>query len=757
MSSNDRVTAGFSAGRRDFLKQGAGLTFALALGTVAKAALAGDALSDSAGAAAPGDDGFTLNAYVNIAADGRITILCPAAEMGQGVLTSLPLMVAEDMDADWDDVVVAASPSFGDVYGDPLFLNMIFTTASRAIMLNYERLRIFGAQARQVLLQNAADRWQVDVAELRTEPSVVIHDASGRRLSYGDIAAFGHVPATLPEIAAADLKPPEAFRLIGQDVPRRDVPGKTNGRAEFSIDAHPPGLLFATVTRPPIEGAEIASVDDRAAAGMPGVISVLRNGQEVGIVAETYWQALQARQKLEVTWRPVGPVDGYGTEEALAQHLAAVRDATRETFPWDAAGDTPAVLADATETVQAEFQTGYFYHATMEPLNAVVWVKPDGESAEAWVGTQAPPYTVDAIARTTGLERDSVTLHRTLLGGAFGRRSLYSMDFVTSAAWLSKALLRPVKVIWDRPDDIRYGHFKPMTAQKLRAALDSEGRIVAWHHRVACEDPLRRYDPPLYEGWGHIPLIAMLGSEHKAEDGSPLPHAYDLPTRLVEHVPMDVGIRIYAMRGVGAGPNKFAIESFVDEIAAHLQRDPLEYRLALLRQSPRAQAVLRKAAELSRWQEPREGRALGIGYSHYGDSLIAGIAEVGFDAATHEIRVHEFWLVADVGIAVQPANTRAQLEGGVLFGLSNCLKERLSFENGVAEQSNFHQYQVLRMHEVPPVHVELVSSSEHPTGAGEAGTIVAPCAVANAFAALTGKRLRQMPFLAGQISAVLAA
>jgi len=289
----------------------------------------------------------------------------------------------------------------------------------------------------------------------------------------------------------------------------------------------------------------------------------------------------------------------------------------------------------------------------------------------------------------------------------------------------------------------------------LRAAIDSEGNIQAWHHRVACEDPLRRHEPLLYQGWGEIPLISMLGSEHRADDGSPLPHAYNLPVRLVEHIAVDTGIRVYAMRGVGAGPNKFAIESFIDLIAAKLQLDPLAYRQHLLQQSPRAQNVLRRVAELARWSEPREGRALGIGYSHYADSLVAGIAEVSISQARNEIKVHEFWLVADIGVVVQPANVRAQLEGGVIYGLSNCLKENLTIHNGIAQQTNFHDYRVLRMNETPAVHVELIASAEHPTGAGEAGTIVAPCAVANAFASLTGKRLSQMPFLPEQVRKLL--
>jgi isoquinoline 1-oxidoreductase subunit beta len=386
-----------------------------------------------------------------------------------------------------------------------------------------------------------------------------------------------------------------------------------------------------------------------------------------------------------------------------------------------------------------------------------VSVSSDDKTAEAWVGTQVPAYTIAAIARATGINETAITLHRNVMGGGFGRRAIYTMDYVGTAAWLSKRIHKPVKVTWDREDDIRYGFFRPLTAHHLRAGLDQQGNILAWHHRVACEEPLNRYDKELPKVWGPIPLITMLGSEHQKEDRTPLIDAYALPDRLVEHMPVDSGIRVFAMRGVGATPNKFAIESFIDEIAASINKDPLDYRLQLLKQSSRGQTVLKRVAKMCDWRAQRKDRALGISYSYYGGSLTAAVAEISLDSKRYEIRVHNVWVAADVGIAVQPDNVRAQYEGGVIYGLSNCLKERINIKDGMVQQSNFHDYSLLRINEAPNIEVEVLDSSEHPTGVGELGTVIAPCAVANAFAKLTGRRLHYMPFFSEQIRNVLQA
>lgn len=740
------------ATRRQFLKQGVGLTFCVVLGPRAVFRSA----SATGGAPPPGGQGSRFNAYVNIAADGTITIYYPSAEMGQGVMTALPLIVAEELDADWNDVRVEPSPPIGEVYGDPVFINMIYTVASRAVPTYWDRLRTFGAQARKVLLQNAAREWHVPTEELRTEPSRVVHEKTGRILSYGQIAALGRIPETLPPVDPSELKDPSQFRLIGTDVEPAGLIAKVTGATQYSIDVTLPDLVHAVISRPPVMGATLQSVDETEARSLPGVIGIYRRERQVAVVARSFYEAQTARGKLRVDWDPAGKADDYDSDLAVEENSRVARDLTRPGIPWDAQGSVAERFNSADLVFDREYRSDFMYHASMEPLNAVVWVKDGGESVEAWVGTQAPAYTVNTLAQATGVEPSRVTLHRSLLGGAFGRRSVYGMDFVEDAAWLSKELQRPVKVIWTREDDIRNGYFRPMTAQYLRAALGKDGRILAWHHRVACEDPIRRHEPLLDEAWQQAPLIGMHGSEHQGTDGTPLDFAYDLPQRLVEYLAVEAGVRVYAMRGVGSLANRFAVESFLDELAQHFHVDPLDYRLGLLHRSERAQQLLHTVADMASWGKPRPGRALGLSYAHHADSLLACVAEISLESKGENIVVHNVWVAADVGIAVQPDNVRAQVEGGVVFGLSNAMTERISVKEGLVQQSNFHDYTITRMRETPRIHVQVMPSRVRPTGVGETGTVVTPAALANAFAALTGKRIRHLPMTSERLLEALA-
>jgi len=651
--------------RREFLQQLAGLTFCCSLplpGLNMRAATTGN--MDQA-------QPWPLNAYVNIAADGMVTIYSPAAEMGQGTLTSLPLIVAEELDADWDKCRVEPSPPVGEVYGDPLFLGMIFTVSSRSVPVYYDRLRIFGAQARRILMMNAADKWKVPLSEITTHSGAVIHTPSNRLMSYGEVARFGKVPDVPPAIEQSDLKHPSDFRLIGKLTERRDIPAKTNGRLRYSIDTDLPGMVHAAVIRPPMPGARLTYIDENFARDVAGVIDILQQEQQLAVVAENYFAASTARNRIKVAWESPENVSDYDSDAAIEVNSRAARDLSSAGFPWDSSGNTTPAFAQSGPALECEYRTDYMYHAGIEPLNAVVWVKDEGARAEAWAGTQAPAYTIDTVAKAAGIEPEQVTLHRSLLGGGFGRRSIYGMDFVEDAAWISHRLGRPVKVIWDRGDDIRNGYFRPMTAHFLRATLDSRGHIQAWHHRVACEDPLKRFEPLLYEGWHGIPLIAMSGAEHQGMDGKPLAYAYDLPNRLVEYVEVDAEVRIYAMRGVGSLPNCFAIESFIDELAGLHQLDPLEYRLNLLHRSERAISVLNAAASMAGWGERRNGRGMGLAYTHHSDSIVACVVSLSVESSTGLIKIHDVWVVADIGVAIQPDNVVAQLEGGVIFGLSN--------------------------------------------------------------------------------------
>ena len=734
--------------RRQFLRQTGGLTFGLAF--VQSFGFSRRVAGATVVASSP--EPVTLNAYVNIAVDGTVTIINPAAEMGQGVMTALPVIVAEELDVDWDKVRIEASPPFGEVYGDPLFFDSIFTTSSRSIANYYPRLRRFGRQARQVLLQAAADRLRAPVTELSTEAGTVVHGKTGRTLGYGDIAAVVKHPVA--DTAPADFEPRSNYRLVGKNILRRDLPDKATGAAQYSIDARPAGLVYAAVSRPPVEGATVQTVTDRGARSVKGVIDVLERPEAVAVVATSYAVALKARDRLDISWNEVPGMSRFDSDEAMRQHITAARDLSRKGFPWDVEGDISSLADKSRQFHSAEYRTDYVYHAQMEPLNAVVSVTDSGGNAEVWAGTQAPANTVKAVADILDISVNNVKLHRSLLGGGFGRRTVPSMDFVVDAAWLSKALQRPVKVVWTREDDLRSGHLKPMTAHYLRAGVDARGTISAWQHRVASDEAIKLLDRPSYEAFGKVPVTSMLGSSHRdADQGARA--CYHLPNRLVEHIGMDTGVRLYPVRGVGATPNNFAIESFMDELAARLRADPVAFRLKLLNNSARGRRIIETVAAMADWGSERQGRATGIAYTHYVDTAAAAVAEISYDRQREKIIVLNVWVAADVGLAIQPDNVKAQLEGGIVHGLGYTLSERITIRNGLIQQRNFHDYAVPRMADAPPVRVELLAGDGEPTGVGETGSILAPAAVANAFAALTGKRLRHIPFTPGRVREAL--
>ena len=431
-----------NSSRRQFLKLSTGLTVGFAVGSLPGCGNAGPELSSA------GENGFTPNAWVNIAADGIITIFSPVDELGQGSMTALPVIFAEELDADWDDVRIEMSPSDPEIYGNPGFFGLIYTAASTAVSGYYQQLRRFGAQTRHILLLNAAQKWQVPVIELTTGPSVVIHERTGRQLTYGEIAGFGKLPDREPGLTEADLKDPAQFRLIGHSIPRRDIPDKVSGASNYSINERLPGMLYATAVRAPVMGAGPVTVDDVQARGIRGVSAVHKRERSVVIAADSTAAALKARRRLQVDWTPVGEVNNFDSETALGQHAEMARNLALEGEIWNRQGDTAAAFSAAGDTFERVYRTDYVYHAQLEPLNAVVHVKDNGQDVEAWVGTQAPVYTIKAIARETGADESRVKLHRAMLGGGFGRRSISEMDFVEDAAWLSKQTGRPVKLTW---------------------------------------------------------------------------------------------------------------------------------------------------------------------------------------------------------------------------------------------------------------------------------------------------------------------
>jgi isoquinoline 1-oxidoreductase beta subunit len=726
--------------RRQVMVGAAGLTFALALGRsgVAKAAVLA---TERAGKA--------LSPWVSIAPDGTITIMSAATEMGQGSMTSLPLIIAEELDADWRKVRIVPAPPVEAIYGNPGFGGaMMYTAGSNAVTSYFRPLRTFGAQVRRVLLDNAARQWGVPVEELTTEPSVVVHAKSGRRLTYGEIAAFAEIPAKPPEIKPEDLKKPAQFRLIGKDVMRVELPGKVNGSATYGIDVQVPGMLYGAVLRAPVEGSVPHKIDDAKAKAVAGVTSIVRLPHGVGVIAETPWAAFAAREELSrsVTWTRTGTAWGFDSDQGLERFAADAKNLQRPAADWSRQGDVRGELPKAASIMEAEYRCDYAYHAQMEPLNAVASVSPAGDAVEIWAGTQSQTTATEAPAKFLGIPRDKVKLHDLLMGGGFGRRGNRDVDFIIDAVMLSKEIGRPVKVMWTREDDVHNGRFRPISAHYLRAGFDAAGKITAWHHRIAVDRVGPYMDPVRYQATGGKDFIAMLGGE---------PRGYDVPHQLVEHLYRDTGVRTNPLRGISFLANKFATEAFIDEIAGKRGIDPLAYRLELLKGTPRAHKVVERVAQMADWGRKRDGRALGLAYIDYSGSQVAGIAEVSLDRASGQIKLHNFWCTLDCGIAVQPDNVVAQTESSIVYGIGVAMSERISIKNGVVEQSNFYDYHLPRMNDVPPMHIEVIPTDNHPTGAGQMATPLVAPAIAAAVAQLTGVRLRHTPFTPDRVKKAL--
>ncbi len=731
----------FQVSRRTFLGASAGLAFAFSLG------LGGAGLVRQA----HGQTGRqTLNAYVAIAADGTITIQAPAPEMGQGILTGLPLIVAEELDADWSKVVVEQAP-IGPAYHHPIFKAQ-YVVASISTLGYWMPLRVAGAQARRVLLDAAAEKWGVPAAELTTEPSTVVHAASGRRMSYGEVASFAKVPAEPPKIdPTKDLKPVDRFRIVGKTAPRVDVPAKSNGTAKYGIDARVPGMVYATMVRGPVRGSAPTGSNADAVKKLPGIINVVTLPHGVAIVGQTFNEVRKARGQLKVSWGDA-PGKGINTDKDFEAYLAAGRDLKRTGVEWKSRGNAAAGLAGAAKVVTREYLNDPVYHAQMEPMNSTASVY--GDRAEIWVGTQAPTRTQLDVAAAIGTSPDKVQVHQHLMGGGFGRRA--TVEASVDAALVSKAVGRPVKLLLTREDDLWAGTFRPMTSQRIEAGLDKDGKIVGWRHRVVGElvgDFV--YRPGYVKAAKDRDVIFMSGAE--------LPYYNKVDHWYAEHIVEPERTRVAAWRGIGSGYTKFAIESMLDELAHENRADPLAFRLSLT-DDPRARRVLEKAAAMSGWGKPRpSGTALGLAFAEYGifapkiGSLVAAVAEISVDRQTGRIRVHNYWVAADAGLAVNPGAFAAQVESAVVWGLSAALKERVTMVNGVVQQSNFKDYEILRMAEVPNIQVEVLSTGPSPTMVGELGVPSCAPAVANAFFALTGKRLRHMPFTPQRVLGALKA
>jgi isoquinoline 1-oxidoreductase beta subunit len=731
----------FKLSRRRFMIGAAGLSFAFAFGSrLAEAAT-------PAGATA----GTALTPWASIEPDGTIYIMSPATEMGQGSMTSLPLIVAEEMDADWSKVRVVPAPVIEKIYGNPGFGGMMYTAGSNAVRSYFKPLRMFGAQVRVALLDNAAKHWNVPVEELSTQPSTVIHAKSGRKIGYGEIAAFAEVPATAPEIKPEHLKKTSDFRLISKDVLRVELPNKVNGTAQYSIDVQVPGMIYGAVVRTPVEGGAPNTFDEVKVMAVPGVISTVRLPYGIGVLASTAWAVFSGKEAVErsITWNRTGTAWGFDSEKGMQAFAADARNlSVSVTKDWFKQGDAEGELAKASSVIEAEYRCDYAYHAQMEPLNAVASVSPNGDSVEVWCGSQSQTMAIEAPAKALGISRDKVTLHYTLMGGGFGRRGHRDEEFIVDAVLLSKEAKRPVKMMWTREDDVHNGRLRPITAHYLRAGLDQSGKIVAWHQRLAGDRVTPYQDPVRYKFAGQKDFILMLGVEMRS---------YDIANQYCGQIYRDSGVRTSSLRGIGFTANKFVAEAFLDEIALKRAIDPVKLRLELLKNSPRGRAVVERVAAMANWgNKPADDRALGFAFIDNSDSLLGGIAESSVNRATGEIKVHNFWCVMDCGVPVQPDNVVAQTESSIVYGLGLALTERITVKDGAIEQSNFYDYQVMRMRDLPEIHIEILATDNPPTGAGQMATPLIAPAINNAFAALTGKRLRETPMTPERVKKAFA-
>src|SRR5512138_103407 len=713
--------------RRGFLAGSGALAFAL---------LAGGRVSVVRVAAAQEASLKDVNGWVVIKADGAIVIRFGAAEMGQGVNTALPMIVAEELDADWETVQVEqVSMDPKGIFGNPGFGGILFSAGSSSLEGYFDHLRRAGATARRVLIHTAAAQWGVAPGAVTTEAGVLVNGVTGDRMRYGEIAALPEVVTEVPEITDADLKAREDWRIIGSDPDRLDIPAKTRGGAIYSSDVRLPGMLYAAQLLAPVEGETPTVISDAAARAVAGMADVIALDHSVAVLADTWEAALAARDLLDVTWSETSEFRRYSSAREIDELTQAVDDETRPVFTWENRGDPVTALAEDGPAHSARFTTSHVYHAQMEPLNAVASVDADGKGAEVWLGTQSQTISIGVAAAVLETTPERIRFHAMQMGGAFGRRTVFARDLLRDALLLSRAARRPVKLMWTREDDVKNAWLRPATVHRLEARLDAEGNVTAMRHRVASPSILQYAFPSRWNPETGRDVLVMEGTESSD---------YAIPHFRSEQVITPRRSRVSAWRGIGWAPNCFARECFIDQLAEAAGSDPVAFRRRLLRDSPRGLAVLNAVVEMSGFGKAPQGRAHGLSFAGYKQTRGAGVAEVSIDAG--RLRVHRFWAAVDPGFAVHPENLRAQVEGGVLFGLSSLLRERMTFTDGIIDQTNFHDYEPIRIAEIPEIEVRIVESGSAPSGAGEIGVPMTGAAVANALRRLTGRAPDRIPF-----------
>jgi len=726
--------------RRHFLAGVGGLTFAIGLSE----GLITGAFAQS------NDSKASLSAWVTIGYDDTISIMTPTGEMGQGTLTALPLILAEELDADWSRVKPEYAPPNPQIFGNPhpILNGGQATLASIAIPGYFTKMRIAGAQARRILMDAVAQKWNVPLSELSTEPSTVVHASSGRKIRYGEIARFATMPAEAPKISPEDLKPANRFRLIGnKSIGRLDVPSKVNGTAQYGIDVQVPGMVFASVLESPMEGAKPDFVYSADALDIPGVLQVLPLPFGVAVIGTTVEATRAGRNalKIQTTWNTSGAVASiFDSELAKPAYERHAKDPQAKPLDHFKRGDASTSLQSANKIIESSYWTEHCYHAQMEPMNCTAHVAADEKSAELWVGTQTPFLATVVAAGILKTTPDKIRINQQLMGGGFGRR--IAADIIAQTVVIANAIKKPVKLILSREDDMAAARPRPMTFHRMQAALDPQGQLVGWHHRIVAENVDALAAPPRFNARG--------GRDYIGWNGMEIPY-YNVPNVMAEGVREIRGMRVQPLRGIGSGHNKFAVECFVDEVAIARNMDPLAMRLDLTQQEPRAQAVLQAVAEMADWKKLRQGRALGLALGEYHGTFSAGIVEVSLNKSSGKIKVHHIWLSVDPGLVIQHDNVLAQLEGAAVYGLSLALIEELNIQKGAVVQSNFNDYPVLRMSDMPEIHTRIVSSSAPPTGMGEIGVLPIAPAISNAIFKLTGQRLNHLPMSPKRVKKVI--
>ena len=721
--------------RRTFLKfgvtvgvaAGGGLLLGFGLPTVSqaqgqdptgKSVIGGDA-SEPAPAGV-----FAPNAFIQIDNTGKVTLVIPKVEMGQGIYTSIPMLIAEELEVSLDSVTLDHAPPNEKLFMDPLLGGQL-TGGSTSIRYAWDPMRKAGATARVLLISAAAQQWQVDPATCHAQAGQVIHAASNRSLGYGQLV---DAAAKLPAPQNVPLKDPKDFKIIGTAVKRLDSPEKVDGTAVFGLDVRVPDMVYAAIATCPVFGGTLGSVDDTNAKKIPGVRQVIKADNAVAVIGDHTWAAKRGLAALQITWN-----EGAGASLSMKQivdDLSAAADHGNGAVARKD-GDVAKGFSDAKTRVDAVYQQPFLAHATMEPVNCTVHVRPDG--CDIWLGTQVPTRIVDTAVKITGLPAEKITVHNHLLGGGFGRR--LEFDMATQALKIGKQVSTPVKVFWTREEDIQHDMFRPYYYDKISAGLDANGKPIAWQHRIVGSSILARFAPPAFKN-GIDPDAVEVATD--------LP--YDLPNQLIDYVrqePRTVPTAFW--RGVGPTRSTFVVESFIDELAAQAKVDPVKYRRDLLGKTPRALNVLDTATQAANWGSTSlpKGQGRGVSVMHAFGSFFAMVVDVTVDQG--EVTVNRVVCAVDCGMVVNPNTIEAQVQGGIIFGITAALYSEITIKDGRVEQNNFTDYRMLRIDQTPGIEVHIVKSTEAPGGIGEPGTAALAPALANAIYAATGKRLRQLP------------